>query len=120
MLFRSFGKNGSTFDYEGEWMGNRKLDRPDLDEVMRYTLGRVTLSVKDRHFELSSAGVPTAGKIDFTPDHAELTIDTTFERPAERQHPKIKLTPQPDGSVVLDDPESIDSKPVKLVRQKAS
>jgi hypothetical protein len=113
------------FDYDGKWVGNRNLDRPDLDKVMRYTAGRVTLDIQSQRFVLTQAGVPTGGEVVYQGDHLELITKTYMDRPlemagkdADRMHPTITVTPQEDGSLVLDDPMAIDGKPVKLTREK--
>src|SRR5688500_10319750 len=107
------GCSGSkSFKYEGEWMGNRNIPAsPDMPETVRYTAGRVTLTIKESKFEMTQAGVPTGGEVAYHPDHVELTTKTYMERPIDHQgkdahlmHPIIHVTPQPDGSILVDDP----------------
>jgi hypothetical protein len=117
--------SASHFEYDGNWVGNRNLDRPDLNEVMRYTAGRVTLNIHGQRFELTQAGVPTGGEVVYAGDHLELNTKTYFGqglekagKDAEKMHPTITVTPQTDGSLLFDDPMAIDGKPIKLTREK--
>jgi hypothetical protein len=113
------------FKYDGIWTGSRKLTLPGQDQMMATTLGRVTLSITENRFKLSEASIPTEGRIDYRGDHIELTTDTLIEHPlagpeVAAQHPTIVVTPQPDGTLLFDNPKSIDGKTVFLVRASSA
>lgn len=109
--------------YDGTWAGNRNLSRPDIDKYLANTLGSVTLRIHDNTFDLSEASVPIGGNVSFKGDHIELNPTTYISHPIapsqKAGHPMITVTPQKDGSLLLDNPVAIDGKPVRLVRKPA-
>jgi len=116
---------GPRFDYNGTWEGHRKLP-PGENPYAENTMGTVMLRIRDSRFELTSAGVPTAGSVGYSGDHADLHTDTIMELPitragpnAARRHPTITLTPQKDGTLLFADPQAIDGKALALSRQPA-
>ena len=113
------------FIYDGSWHGNRNLTLPDTDRYTATTIGDVSLSVKETRYELSEMGIATAGNVVYKGDHVELQPTELMERPLNRQspdaaraHPDIKITPQPDGSILFDNPAAVDGKPVGLNKVK--
>lgn len=95
-----------------------------MTETVRYTAGRVTLKVQGNKFEKTEAGIPTGGEVTYRTGYIELRTNSFMKLPLEAQgkdadkmHPVITVTPQPDGTLLLDDPRSVDGKAVKLERQ---
>jgi hypothetical protein len=114
---------GPSFDYNGDWIGNRNLSGPNPE--IAYTLGRVTLSVKDNHFESTSGGFPTDGSVSYEGDHIVLHTERVIGVPvshastdAAKNHPDVIVSPRKDGTLLFQDPMALDGKPVALKRTK--
>lgn len=118
------GCGGRSFDYNGDWQGNRNLNLPDQPASIAYTIGRVTLAIKDNRFQLTEAAIPSSGSIGYSGDGAELLVERRFDVPLERSgdaklyERKIRIRPQADGSLLYEDPLAPDGKPVKLTRRR--
>lgn len=115
---------GPRFSYNGSWEGHRKLP-PGPNLYADNTIGTVTLKITDNRFQLTSEGVPTSGTMGSTGDHVVLHRDTVMGLPMSHAgpngalaYPDIRVTPQPDGTLLFDDPKAIDGKPLKLSRAK--
>lgn len=123
LILAAAGCGSSGFDYNGKWTGNRNLNRPDLDDVIRYTAGKVDLDIHDNRFTMIQMGIPVGGEVNRQGDHLELIAKTYMNQPlsaaggdAEKMHPPIKVTAQKDGTLLVDDPMAIDGKTVVLKR----
>jgi hypothetical protein len=104
-------------------MGNRNLAGPNPE--IAYTLGRVTLTIKDNHFDSTSGGLPTGGSVIYEGGHAVLHAETIAGVPlshagsqAEKSHPDIIVRPQRGGMLSFEDPRALDDKPLILKRTK--
>jgi hypothetical protein len=102
-------------------MGNRNLTLPDTDKYTAYTIGRVTLKITDNKFEATEMGVPISGSVSYEGKKARLQIEKLMllplARDAAKDHPDIDVTPQPDGTLLYDNPRAVDHKPLALKRQ---
>jgi hypothetical protein len=113
---------GPSFNYNGEWRGNRNLNMPEATKEIAFTLGRVVLTIKDNRFDLNSGGAPTTGSISYGSDGATLHPEMWMGQPLSRQppevqqaHPDLQIKAQGDA-LMFDDPMAIDHKALKLVR----
>jgi hypothetical protein len=117
---------GHSFNFVGRWLGNRNLKpKPGQDPRVIYTIGRVELWVEDNgRFKLSEGGVPKDGTIHYRDNKAFLRATSIFMVPMEQASKPIQdknvemiLTPQPDGTILFEDPGDTFNKPVKLNRE---
>ncbi|HVT13032.1 MAG TPA: hypothetical protein VHE55_12275 [Fimbriimonadaceae bacterium] len=123
LLFALVGCGGPEFQYNGSWKGNRNLKLSNVDRYTTYTLGDVSLTIKDNKFDLTEEGIPTSGSVSYAGSHIELhtqyimNVSIAHEGgDADSNHPTIVVTPQKDGTLLLDDPRAPDGKPVALKR----
>ena len=98
---------GSRFNYVGTWVGTRTVKEiTEANPDIRHTLEKVHLEVRDGgKYVLVDGGMPSEGILTHTSDGADLTPDSIFGRPANRQNPKVaaqfsaKVTVAADGGI---------------------
>lgn len=115
----------ASFNYDGHWKGNRNLVSPDANPYILHTVGAVELTIKDNRFDLIEKGIPSSGPVEYLGNHIELHTDSIMLRGIDRaspevvkDHPDVTVTPQPDGTLLYDNPAAVDHKPLKLIREK--
>lgn len=115
---------GPSFDFKGEWKGDRKLSAlPGENPGIANTLGQVILQIDSVGFKLKEAGMPHEGTIRFEDGKAFLKVETRFgismsKEPIEvqNQYKEIVLTPRSDGKIDYYDPGGNFPEPLTLER----
>lgn len=113
---------GPSFNFQGEWKGNRKLPvKPGENPGLINTLGQVTLQVDSVGFKLAEMGVPHEGTIRYEDGKAYLKVETRFgvalskeSKEIQNQFKEIVLTPRSDGKIDYYDPGGNFPEPLTL------
>lgn len=113
---------GASFDWSGQWIGERDLlIQPGTPEDIATTVRRVRLTIKpDGTFELIESGAPRNGLFLASGRSGTLRTLTVFGKPVEQLNepvPEAELALNGDGTATLTDPSSPDGKPVILRRE---
>ncbi len=118
------GACGPSFDFEGRWVGERKLSPPPgVDPSVVRAVAKVELHIRGSRFELLEAGTTKSGVVRQADGKAFLRVDTYLGRPIEalgesavRMNQEIRLVPRGRDRILFDDPAGFDEAPVELVR----
>lgn len=117
---------GPSYDWTGQWVGNRNLQtKPGDNPAIAYTIGKVDLTIQPSgRFTLIEGGVPKTGIATFRGRRAELRIETYMDRPiarlgsgAEEMNKPVVLEAKDDGTITLIDPTGFDPAPIILTRK---
>jgi len=115
---------GSSFDFHGEWKGNRKIPTlPGENPAIAQTLGQITLQIDGPRFNLKQIGIPHEGSVRHEEGKAYLKVETRMGAPlvnepteVQARYQEIVLTPRSDGKIDFHDPGGEFPEPLTLER----
>ncbi|MCX7799881.1 MAG: hypothetical protein N2109_06010 [Fimbriimonadales bacterium] len=115
---------GPTFDFQGNWSGQRRLDAPPgVDPSVVRAVAKVRLQIQGSRFDLLEAGTTKSGSVRYEAGRAFLRVDSYLGRPIEalgsgaaRMNKEIELRPVSKDRLLFVDPAGFDPKPIELAR----
>jgi hypothetical protein len=113
-----------TKPFFGSWIAHRSVNRPPAMSRGAYdTASELTVKITPDGFTMVDAGEEKTGTVEYTHGIAYLHVTTIMgqlmdrqDEQTQRRNVPIRLTPQPDGTLIYYDPAGFDQNGLVLKR----